>query len=51
MTSMTQTPNSADRPPLGSWTLTYALVALAAMLVMAVLWWFTAAFNVEPVAR
>ena len=37
----------AQRPPLGSWARVYALVCVLAFLVMALLWWFTAHFNVR----
>ena len=36
-----------SRPPLGSWPRLYALVCAAALLVMAILWWFTAHYNVR----
>jgi hypothetical protein len=35
-----------EAPPLGSWPRTYATVAVLAVLVMALLWWLTARFNV-----
>lgn len=42
---------SPERPsrtaPVGSWPLTYALVCVLAVLVMAVLYWFAAHFNVR----
>lgn len=36
-----------DAPPLGSWTRVYVLVCALAILVMVLLWWFTAHFNVR----
>ena len=49
---MSSTPTRNDneeRPPLGSWTTTYALVCALATLVMALLWWLTASFNLGAV--
>jgi hypothetical protein len=34
-----------ERPPLGSWPLTYALVIVLALLVIALLWWLTVAYD------
>lgn len=39
-------PATPPRAPLGSWRRTYLAVALAAVLVMALLWWLTAHWNV-----
>jgi hypothetical protein len=38
---------SPARPPLGSWARLYALVCVLAVLVMAILWWFSSSFNVR----
>lgn len=35
-----------QRPPLGGWPRLYLLVCACAVLVMLVLWWFTAHWNV-----
>ena len=35
-----------ERPPLGSWAKTYALVCVLAVVMIAVLYWFTAAFQI-----
>ena len=35
------------RPPLGSWPLLYATCCALAVVVMALLYWFTAHFNVR----
>ncbi|MFT4512044.1 MAG: hypothetical protein ACI89X_003107 [Planctomycetota bacterium] len=35
------------RPPLGSWTLVYTLCCVLAIAVMAGLYWFSRAFNVQ----
>lgn len=37
-------------PPFGSWRRTYAFAAIAAVLVMLLLWWMTAALNHTPLA-
>ncbi len=37
--------SESDRPPLGSWPRTYALVCVSAVLVIAALWWLTAALD------
>lgn len=44
-------PRPEPPPPLGSWARVYLLVALAAVIVMAVLWGFTAAFNMPMDVR
>lgn len=36
------------RPPFGSWSRTYWLAGVAAVLVMLLLWWLTAAWNHPP---
>jgi len=36
-----------QRPPLGSWSRLYALVCALALAVMALLWWFTAHYNLR----
>lgn len=35
-----------ETPPLGSWVRLYGLVALWAVTVIAVLYWFTVTFNI-----
>jgi hypothetical protein len=40
-------PDPVSPPPLGSWARLYALVAVCAVLVMLVLWWFSASFNIR----
>jgi len=47
--AMPPTPSSQphDAPPLGSWARVYTLVCALAILVMVLLWWFTAHFNVR----
>jgi len=48
--STTPTPtDDGERPPLGSWRTTYVLVCALATLVMALLWWLTASFNLGAV--
>jgi hypothetical protein len=37
-------------PPFGSWPRTYAVVCLLAVAVMALLWWFTARWQI-PLGR
>ena len=37
--------------PLGSWARLYALVLIAAVLVMLMLYWFTTAWNIPLEAR
>ena len=44
--SMTGEP-APTRPPLGSWPLLYATCCALAVVVMALLYWFTAHFNVR----
>ena len=34
-----------ERPPLGSWPMTYLLVCVCAVLVIALLWWMSSAFD------
>lgn len=34
-----------ERPPLGSWSMTYLLVCVCAVLVIALLWWMSSAFE------
>lgn len=34
-----------ERPPLGSWPKTYVLVCVCAVLVIALLWWMSSAFD------
>jgi len=34
-------------PPLGSWARTYALVCVLAVVVMALLYWFTAHYQIR----
>ncbi len=46
----TPTEGEAERPPLGSWPKTYALVCACAVLVIALLWWLSAAFEPGRVA-
>ncbi|MBL8729233.1 MAG: hypothetical protein JNM25_12420 [Planctomycetes bacterium] len=36
-----------DGPPLGGWPRVYALVCVLAVVVMLLLWWFTAHFNLR----
>ncbi len=36
----------SERPPLGSWARLYGLVAAFAVLVLALLYWFTTSFNI-----
>ena len=36
----------SERPPLGSWARLYGLVAAFAIVVMALLYWFTQTFNI-----
>ena len=38
-------PPSEKPAPLGSWSRLYALVCVAAVIYIALLYWFTAAFN------
>lgn len=40
-------PEPSERPPLGSWPRVYALVGVLAVVVMLLLWWFTAHFNLR----
>jgi len=42
-------PSSAPqrRPPLGSWGALYTTVLAVAVLTIGLLWWFTAAYNVD----
>jgi hypothetical protein len=40
-------PPASERPPLGSWPRVYALVCVLAVVVMLLLWWFTAHFNLR----
>jgi len=40
-------PPDTTRPPLGSWARVYALVCVLAVLVMLLLWWFTAHWNLR----
>jgi len=44
-TRETQSEAHPERPPLGSWPKTYALVCACAVLVIALLWWMTSAFD------
>jgi len=46
----TQEP-SEERVPLGSWPRLYMLCCVAALVVMALLWWFAAHYNVRPTAN
>ena len=39
---------SAERPPLGSWRLTYVIVCVCATVTIALLWWLTASFDLGP---
>lgn len=36
-----------DRPPLGSWPRLYTLCCVLAVLVMALLYWFSSHYNVR----
>ena len=36
----------SERPPLGSWTRTYATVVLWAVVVMLLLYWLTSTWNI-----
>lgn len=38
-------------PPFGSWARTYALVCLLAVAVMALLYWFTAHYQIRQVGE
>ena len=41
-------PHEHSEPePLGSWTRLYVLVCVLAVAVMALLWWFSAHYNVR----
>lgn len=46
----TQSEGDAERPPLGSWPMTYALVCVSALLVIALLWWLSVAYEPGRVA-
>lgn len=37
-----------DRIPLGSWARVYTLCCVLAILVMALLYWFSSHYNVQP---
>lgn len=44
---VSQHPDPPDgAPPLGSWARLYALVAAVAVVVIALLWWFSVTWNV-----
>jgi hypothetical protein len=43
---MTPSPHES-RAPLGSWPLLYVLCCVLAVVVMALLYWFTSQFNVR----
>lgn len=49
---MTPSPDRAleESPPLGGWARTYLAVAVLAVTVMALLWWFTRTFDI-PLPR
>ena len=44
-TPAVQSEREVERPPLGSWSLTYLLVCVCAVLVIALLWWMSSAFD------
>ena len=44
---MTDDASTTSRPPLGSWTRIYLLCVGLALLVMALLYWFSSHFNVR----
>ena len=44
-TPAVHTEGEVERPPLGSWPLTYQLVCVCAVLVIALLWWMSSAFD------
>lgn len=49
-TTPTRAPSESPpphEPPLGSWARTYALVCLLAVAVMALLYWFTAHYQIR----
>ena len=39
-------PDPDERPPLGSWAKTYTVTVIFAVATIALLYWFTAAFNI-----
>ncbi len=43
--------SDSERPPLGGWGRVYLLVAILAVLVMLILWWFTATRNIRLEVR
>lgn len=47
MADSTEEGTKPDRPPLGSWPRIYTLCCVLAVLVMALLYWFSQAFNVR----
>ena len=40
------TPDRDERPPLGSWARTYTVTLVLAVACIALLYWFTQAFNI-----
>lgn len=47
MADSTTDDTSGERPPLGSWAKVYTLCCVLAVIVMALLYWFSSHFNVR----